>query len=54
MTLKLEDKVAEWQQCSLVGNSNAWFIEYSNWRELVLPALKFLSGEMEGEIIEFI
>lgn len=52
MTLKLEDKVAEWQQCSLVGNSNAWFIEYSNWRELVLPALKFLSGEMEGIHLE--
>uniref|UniRef100_A0A6G1REF4 Nuclear factor related to kappa-B-binding protein n=1 Tax=Hypotaenidia okinawae TaxID=2861861 RepID=A0A6G1REF4_9GRUI len=43
----LEDKVLDWQS-SPASALNNWFSFASNWSELVLPALQYLTGDSRG------
>ncbi|XP_072211137.1 nuclear factor related to kappa-B-binding protein isoform X3 [Excalfactoria chinensis] len=43
----LEDKVIDWQT-SPASALNTWFSFATNWSELVLPALQYLSGDSRG------
>ncbi|NWU96945.1 NFRKB protein, partial [Upupa epops] len=40
----LEDKILDWQS-SPASAQNSWFSFASNWSELVLPALQYLTGD---------
>lgn len=50
-TAKLEEKVRDWQE-SPTTSLNPWLSQQSNWIDNVIPALKFLSGDVLGFQVE--
>ena len=38
----------EWQDSEMTSHVNFWFNDQPNWVDLVLSALKFLSGDILG------